>query len=57
MTDKRYNQYAIKSLIVKDKDELGEETTWGIVFYDSVKNKSVEKELKKLLREAQKNEQ
>jgi hypothetical protein len=37
--------HEIKSLVVKEKNKEGKEVTWGVVFYDSVKNKTFEKEL------------
>lgn len=37
--------HEIKSLVVKEKNKEGKEVTWGVVFYDSVKNKTFEKQL------------
>lgn len=37
--------YEIKSLVFKEKNQEGKEIKWGIVFYDNVKNKPVEKQL------------
>ena len=37
--------HEIKSLVFKEKNKEGKEIKWGIVFYDSVKNKTFEKEL------------
>jgi hypothetical protein len=37
--------HEIKSLVFKEKNKEGKEITWGIVFYDSIKNKTFEKKL------------
>jgi hypothetical protein len=49
MNDSRYHNYELKSLVVKEKNQ----TTWAMVCYDSTKDKSMEKELKRQLRKAQ----
>ena len=52
MTDSRYHNYELKSLIVKEKNQ----PIWSMVCYDSIKNKSMENEFKKQLKKYKKNE-
>jgi hypothetical protein len=53
MHDPRYHNYKLKSLVIKDKNKGGKDTTWGIVFYDSTKTNAMENQLKRQLRKAQ----
>jgi hypothetical protein len=50
MTDPRYHNPKIKSLVGNDKNEMGKDQRWGIVFYDSTKTNAMEKEIKELLK-------
>jgi hypothetical protein len=50
MTDPRYHNHKIKSLVGNDKNEMGKDQKWGIVFYDSTKTHAMEKEIKGLLK-------
>ena len=52
MTDSRYHNHELKSLVFKENGKF----SWGIVFYDSTKNKTIEKELRRQLKKAQENE-
>jgi hypothetical protein len=51
MNKKKTHTHELKSIVIKE-----EGTTWGIVFYDNVKHKTIEKELKRQLKKAMNNE-